>query len=227
MPKVGKLKLQVEGTNFTFELHYHDDKGFFAKDFPKDIEQYMRNYYANAKPVNKAETRGELEVQLQQVLEEYFKLTATKSKVIRLRVGVSTQLYLQQTDTEWGGQSFDGSKPYAHFKGIDLSKYNTSFSLHHKIPLAFGLNYEIGFLVEAGGVKKFHRLMTTGQMSPTGEDISEKDVIMEFSEEKMDFLNNLVDALRTLAANLFRVITDEEKMMQLISSNIKMLTNAL
>jgi hypothetical protein len=69
--------------------------------------------------------------------------------------------------------------------------------------------------------------MNTGTMSPNAETILKRDMIIDYTEEKHQFLDNLVDALRTLAANLFKVMTDEKKMMQLIENNVKMLTNAI
>jgi hypothetical protein len=229
MPKVGKLKIQVDGTDFSFTLYYDDSHGFFAKEFPDHIKRYMLNHYGNSerRPVNQANTKQELEDQLKEVLKEYMVLTATKKKVIRLRVGMSTQLYLKQKDNEFGGKSWDGTNVHDHFQGLQVHEYNTSFSIHTKIPLAFGLDYEIGFLLEAAHSRKFHRIMNSGNMSPHGDPVESKDIIIDYTEEKHQFLDSLVDALRKLAANLFTVMTDEKKMMQLIENNVKMLTNAI
>jgi hypothetical protein len=140
MPKVGKLKIQIDRTDYDYLLHYDDDRGFYAKDFPAHIAHFMRNYYSNdnSKPVNKADTKQELKDQLTGILKEYMMLTATKKQVIRLRVGMSTQLYLKQKDSDFGGKSWDGTNVYDQFKELNVHERNTSFEIHNKIPWPLG-----------------------------------------------------------------------------------------
>lgn len=228
MAKVGKLHLQVDGSNITYELHYKDDVGFFAKDFPVHIRQYMLNHYANSKPVNKAETKDQLKEQLQTVLHDYNSLTAKKKHVILIRIGISTQLHLRQKDNEQGGSSWDYSNPFEQFKGIDVYKYNTSFQIHNKIPYALGLDFKVGYLVETETSVKFHRILPTGNMAPYGEKIEDKEIVIDYTDDRKAFLDYLLDALRNLAANLFKVITDADQMQKAIQQSfvhLKLLQN--
>jgi len=235
MPKIGKLKINTRDRAYTYELNYNDDRGFFCKDFPENILGFMRNKDGNVTKLNSAETKAELQEQLQKITREYYDLTKTRKKVITIDVGMTLALWGTNSSTRDGGYVFNSGDRNEFFKDVkNIEKHNKAdFGMNSY--KAFGLTFEyaVGFIVTTDA-PYFHKLIEPGdegladpdneEMSQYGSKIHDKTIVVDFTEERLNFLNQLRDAMMGLGAKLFTTLTDQTVMQETIDRNLKLLS---
>jgi hypothetical protein len=200
MPKVSKIKFEIEGKSSEFDIHYNKEDKFFIKNFPLDIRNKVPSSGINE---SRFETERELIEFYTNLIKEYHKIISKTKKIIAYYISAPKNF---QNFTEV-------SKKIKEMLGYAGDDKNT---------FGFTVTYQI-CLQQTGNGNIFYDINEDGTVGKTVHVPTHMSIIVDYTPEREAFLKNMEQKMKDMFLRMIDLMMDEEKFISLVDSNIKLL----
>lgn len=219
MPKVTNTTIKILGEHVKLDIFYNGKLSFHIPKINPEIVRVTGVRFSHYS------TEAELISALENAVREYHKIKTTKKKIIVYSIAATSAIKMNRDGKSRG--NFMGYKEWAKDKKI--SDIKAEFFNYNGY--AFGLTYEILFRVDANGAKYYK--LDNENLPPGWNDDPElgretsvdRDCIqIDWTIEREKAIIDICEALERMAERAITILSDAEKTIQLLESNVKLLS---
>lgn len=210
MPKVGKIKLVIEGSSWgnEYPLFYTQKRGFELRDLPEDFINLtgVKTYGYT--------TESALRDAMYPAAQSYKELSTKRRKVIVYICRASEELTMNKIDKgHYQGTRIGVSKKIARF---DFSQFNCLSQ--------FGIDFEIMYEVSRSDGVTYYNIDKNGIQKSHGRALSREFQVIEWTQQREDFFASIVNAMQNLVLQLSTFFDkNAEQAIQFIDTKQKLL----
>ena len=208
MPKIKTKQFTIAGKWTDVNFYYTSNKGFYAKGIPEEVESVAERHFE----INGYEKECELKEAIRTALFKYHEYIEKKRKVIAYRVTMTTDMRSIKT----GEGSWSGSKPWVPdcFKrGCDMDGFHSGY----------GFVVEWKILMEVKARSTTYYDIDKDQGARFARRLDEGFQVVDWTPEREAAFVQIDQALEKAVQKLATVLGDQEKLLFLVDSGVKLL----